>query len=1154
MTIWRERRNGASSKMTTGRMQMNPADPNELQRTAAAPDASAWVAASAGSGKTKVLSDRVLNLLLNGTPPEKILCLTFTRTAAAEMANRVTEILSKWATAEDDVLERDLESLSGKAPKPSEKEKARCLFARLLDAPGGINIMTIHGFCQSLLKRFPLEAGVSPQFDVLDEQGTLELMEQAEEETLANPAFAKDLDLIALMTDDKGFSDLLKELSFFKNDLEALLSQYPKGDALKSEYERVLGLPNDATQESLIAEFCRPDDKRKADLKKAAEILIAGKSVSVRENGEIIKSFVNADENKRIESCFDYLTCFLTKDLTSIRKRLTNKDSAAAQEIMQNEAERALKLHNDLNAETVLRGSLALSGIGMQIIKRYDELKKERSVADYDDLISAARRLLEKSGAAAWVLFKLDGGIEHILVDEAQDTSPEQWAVVKSLAEEFFSGEGASKAKRTVFAVGDKKQSIYSFQGADPDEFERMRAFFRQKATNARQAWHDVPMYISFRSTPAVIEAVNRTLKNPVAARGVVDEGEDATHLSWRKGEAGLVEIWPTEKTKTDDTPQMYTKPVEQIVVKNASSRLAGKIAKKIADMIKAKEILPSVNRPIQAGDVLVLVRRRNSFVEELSRELKAADVPVSGVDRLKITSHIAVQDLMALGDFLLLPEDDLALATVLRSPLCNVSEDDLFHLACGRRPQSLLTRLARHKNETDTDLGKAYAFLSDLLNCCDKMPPFELYSYVLGACQKKKAFLSRLGMQAADALDEFLTLALNRDKADTPSLQNFLKYLRQNEIEIKRDPDQKNFDAVRIMTVHASKGLQAPVVFLPDTRRYKKHTSRLLRLNGTKLPVWVPKKDFHCEDTLKTQTTLQEKELDEYRRLLYVAMTRAADRLYLCGWDGKMNPPDGNWYDLIRSSLILDDSGNNPVYAGNVKEINDPMFDEPVLRLESERSIALNRDVPALSEENGEEMPECLLRPAPEEPEPPSPLTPSKPEIEEPSFLSPLSPERQKAAKRGLMIHTLLETLPYIKDCDRFDAALRLMQKRMPETTEEERSKIVSDVLNILNSNDFKFLFSETSLSEVPVSGVVKNKVINGRIDRLAITKDQVLIADYKSNRRIPQSAEEIPEAYIAQAKAYAQVLEKIYPDKKIRSFLIWTEEAKLWEITDLL
>lgn len=1133
---------------------MNPADPNELQRTAAAPDASAWVAASAGSGKTKVLSDRVLNLLLNGTPPEKILCLTFTRTAAAEMANRVTEILSKWATAEDDVLERDLESLSGKAPKPSEKEKARCLFARLLDAPGGINIMTIHGFCQSLLKRFPLEAGVSPQFDVLDEQGTLELMEQAEEETLANPAFAKDLDLIALMTDDKGFSDLLKELSFFKNDLEALLSQYPKGDALKSEYERVLGLPNDATQESLIAEFCRPDDKRKADLKKAAEILIAGKSVSVRENGEIIKSFVNADENKRIESCFDYLTCFLTKDLTSIRKRLTNKDSAAAQEIMQNEAERALKLHNDLNAETVLRGSLALSGIGMQIIKRYDELKKERSVADYDDLISAARRLLEKSGAAAWVLFKLDGGIEHILVDEAQDTSPEQWAVVKSLAEEFFSGEGASKAKRTVFAVGDKKQSIYSFQGADPDEFERMRAFFRQKATNARQAWHDVPMYISFRSTPAVIEAVNRTLKNPVAARGVVDEGEDATHLSWRKGEAGLVEIWPTEKTKTDDTPQMYTKPVEQIVVKNASSRLAGKIAKKIADMIKAKEILPSVNRPIQAGDVLVLVRRRNSFVEELSRELKAADVPVSGVDRLKITSHIAVQDLMALGDFLLLPEDDLALATVLRSPLCNVSEDDLFHLACGRRPQSLLTRLARHKNETDTDLGKAYAFLSDLLNCCDKMPPFELYSYVLGACQKKKAFLSRLGMQAADALDEFLTLALNRDKADTPSLQNFLKYLRQNEIEIKRDPDQKNFDAVRIMTVHASKGLQAPVVFLPDTRRYKKHTSRLLRLNGTKLPVWVPKKDFHCEDTLKTQTTLQEKELDEYRRLLYVAMTRAADRLYLCGWDGKMNPPDGNWYDLIRSSLILDDSGNNPVYAGNVKEINDPMFDEPVLRLESERSIALNRDVPALSEENGEEMPECLLRPAPEEPEPPSPLTPSKPEIEEPSFLSPLSPERQKAAKRGLMIHTLLETLPYIKDCDRFDAALRLMQKRMPETTEEERSKIVSDVLNILNSNDFKFLFSETSLSEVPVSGVVKNKVINGRIDRLAITKDQVLIADYKSNRHIPQSAEEIPEAYIAQAKAYAQVLEKIYPDKKIRSFLIWTEEAKLWEITDLL
>lgn len=1131
---------------------MNAADPNELQRTAATPDASAWVAASAGSGKTKVLSDRVLNLLLSGTPPEKILCLTFTRTAAAEMANRVTEILARWATVEENVLEDDLTALSGKAPDAKTKEKARRLFARLLDAPGGMNILTIHGFCQSLLKRFPVEAGVSPQFDVLDEQSAVELIERAEEDVLSRPEFAKELDTIALMTTENGFVEVLKEMTFFLHELDELARRCPTEQALKEEYEKALWLPENATEESLTADFCRFDASRENALRTAAAILASGTGSTDKKNAVKIETFLNADENGRKKSCRDYLRCFLTADLAKIREGLTHKGTEAAEKTMREEADRALSLCDALKSETVLRASLALVRIGMAVMQRYADLKNERSVADYDDLIAAARRLLEKSNAAAWVLFKLDGGIDHILVDEAQDTSPEQWAVVRALAEEFFAGEGARRSAGTIFAVGDKKQSIYSFQGADPDEFERMRAFFRKKAEEAGKKWHDVPMYISFRSTPAVIELVNRTLKNPEAARGVLNGGEDATHLSWRKGQAGLIEIWPPEKTEKSDTPQVYTKPVEQIVVKNASTRLAGKIAKKIADMINAEERLPSLNRPIRAGDVLILVRRRNAFVEELSRALKALNVPVSGVDRLKITSHIAVRDLTALGDFLLLPEDDLALASVLRSPLCNVSEDDLFKLAYDRKEQTLLTRLARHKGESETAAGKAYAFLSDLLNRADKMRPFELYSYVLGACGKKKAFLSRLGHQAADALDEFLSLALNRDEAEAPSLQNFLKYLRKNEIEIKRDPDQKNFDAVRIMTVHASKGLQAPVVFLPDTRQYKKHSPSFFMLKAKNVPVWIPKAPFRNAEAKKSTDDLNRKEKEEYNRLLYVALTRAADRLYLCGWDGKNDAPAGNWYDMVKSSLVLENSDEKTVYAAT--EINDPMFDEPVLRIESPQTAPL-KDYEKQTESAAEtEMPACLFRPAPDEPTPPKPLAPSRPDGEDPSFLSPLTPDREKAFKRGLMIHTLLETLPFIGTSERRAAAERLTEKRIPDATAEERSKIVSEVMKVLERDEFKFLFSENSLAEVPVSGLVKGRIVSGRIDRLAVTDTEVLAADYKSNRAVPKTLAETPEPYLAQARAYADVLSNIWPDKKIRSFLIWTEETKLTEITELL
>ncbi|MBO4644168.1 MAG: UvrD-helicase domain-containing protein [Alphaproteobacteria bacterium] len=1137
-------------------------DPNDLQRKAADPDASAWVAASAGSGKTKVLSDRVLTLLLTGTPPEKILCLTFTRTAAAEMANRIADRLAKWASESDDDLKKELITLTGGTEKITE---ARRLFARLLDTAGGLKVTTLHGFCQSLLKRFPLEAGVSPQFDILDELGAKELIAQAQNTVLSDPFYETDLETVTNVTTEDGFLDVLTEMTAHLADLKRIAARFSSETEMYAAYEKKLDLPAGSTTDTLKQDFCRLSEDRRNDLKQAAAILSSSCDTD-RNNAAVICRFLEGEP----DILDAYLKVFLKADgEIKSPKNLTHKDSKAAEPIMIAEANRAERLLRRLKRLENLPLSLALFRIGSAILSRYTALKNDRGVMDYDDLIAATKALLNGSNAAAWVLFKLDGGIDHILVDEAQDTSPDQWAIIKALADEFFAGSGLRHTNRTLFAVGDKKQSIFSFQGAVPEEFENMRCFFKEKVETAGKKWNDVPMYISFRSVPAVIDAVNSVLQNPPARNGVAEENENVTHISWRKGQAGLTELWPTEKTQTNDTEKAFTKPVERVFSQTSSARLAAKIAQKIADMISSKEILESEGRPIRAGDILILVRRRNEFIADLSRELKTRGVSVAGVDRLKITSHIAVKDLMALGDVLLLPQDDLSLATVLRSPLCGISADDLseedlakakrlnmpldgvsekdlFALAYGRGETTLFDRLKTYEDKPETPLGKAYLFLKDLLARVDKMRPYELYSYILGPLGKQKAFVSRLGVQALDALDEFLSLALRHDLSEPPSLQNFLNSLRQNEIEIKRDPEQSG-DVVRIMTVHAAKGLQAPVVFLPDTRQMTFFSPKTFWIKERDdmdgdLFFWSPKAEWRTDLIREDIEKQKEKNKREYNRLLYVALTRAADRLYITGWD-KKKLAEGNWYDLVKGGLET-----------RAQEIKTDLFDDPVLRLTSAQEVPPEQKEQVSAARETAPLPDWIDKEAPAEPTPPRPLAPSRPDVEEPAPLSPLTQGRIAAMKRGRLVHALLEILPNYAAKDRLAAAQRLIALQMPEATETEQKQTTDSVLDLMNAPATAELFALPSLAEVPVSGVIGNRVINGQIDRVSVSDTEVRLIDYKTGRSIPDSAEKTPVAYIRQMAAYKAVMEKIYPDKKVRCFLLWTEAPKLIEITSVV
>ncbi|HEX6092168.1 MAG TPA: UvrD-helicase domain-containing protein, partial [Dongiaceae bacterium] len=692
------------------------------QRSATNPESSAWVAASAGSGKTKVLTDRVLRLLLDGTTPQHMLCLTFTKAAAAEMSVRIAEQLEKWTSQSDKELNKSLLELIGRGASDEMRRRARQLFARVLDAPGGMKIQTIHAFCQSVLKRFPLEAGIAPHFQVLDERSAAELFIDAREEVLGRARgeaglgaalrqvtrHVNETDFVALMQDLAKKRGRLLEMTGLPGALEETIARL----------NRRLGVGENEAVESLIAAACRDNSFDGALLRRALAALANGAKTDI-ERSEQIATWLAGDENERVAGLKEYSFAYLTKTDRSLRSRLATEKIASANpglvEGLAREGNRLLSLFARCNAITLARATAGLLQMAGAMIAAYEQRKSTRAMLDYEDLIMGMVKLLSREGVAPWVLYKLDGGLNHILIDEAQDTSPEQWQVISAIAEEFFAGEGASQQRRTIFAVGDEKQSIFSFQGADPREFARMRLHFDQRVRAAKQNLQTVLLNISFRSARPVLEAVNAVFGIEAARAGVVTGGAWPEHETSRDGQAGLVELWPPVAPAEGEEPLPWDLPLEPRPGDSPRQRLALYIAAFIADMIGRGEKLGSQNRAVTAGDFLVLVRRRNAFVDELIRALKSRGVAVAGIDRLVLTEHIAVMDLMALGQFLLLPGDDLTLATVLKCPLLNFTEEALFDLAYERGKQSLWSVLGARAGER-ADFATAHRYLSDLL------------------------------------------------------------------------------------------------------------------------------------------------------------------------------------------------------------------------------------------------------------------------------------------------------------------------------------------------------------------------------------------------------------------------------------------------------
>ncbi|MDE2582025.1 MAG: double-strand break repair helicase AddA, partial [Rhodospirillales bacterium] len=882
---------------------------NADQRAAADPAVSAFVAASAGSGKTKLLTDRLLRLMLGGAAPERILCLTFTKAAAAEMALRLQRRLGAWVTLDDAALGWELAALDVPVTDAACR-RARALFARVLDMPGGMRIGTIHAFCQSLLRRFPLEAQISPHFQLVDDRDAADALAEAAEDMLRDAGIGPRraaLETLAGLVGARDFQDLLAGLLARRDRLDPALALGP--GQLEAAQRRVLGVTATNEAELIAGAVTWPGE---AALRAALARIAAGASPKCRERATELLGWLGCGAADRAANWDDWVGGFL-RDGDQPRGDgafINPKLAAAAPELLaacRAEADRVIAVQDARRALGMAALSAALLRLAAPVATAYAARKEASGRLDYDDLIDRTRGLLANPGAA-WVLYKLDGGLDHLLLDEVQDTAPAQWRIAEAITDEFFAGLGARDgargqeapaAPRSVFAVGDRKQSIFSFQGADAAAFDRSRLRLGARVRQAGLRWEERPLDVSFRSTVPVLELVDAVFADPIAAAGVAPPGT-LRHFADRAGHAGAVELWPLAPPPGAEEPAPWTVPGGYQSQGSGRQILAETLARWIAAQIGRLE-LPARGRRLRAGDVMVLVRRRDAFARALLRALKSAGVPAAGLDRMVLTDQPAVADLLVLADALLLPEDDLAFGCFLTSPLGGLTDASLMDLAIDR--SGSLAEALRSRAGDRPEWERAWRFFGGLLSRVDYASPHALLAEALGPLGGRARLFARLGAEAGEPVDELLAAALEYGRTHPPALQGFVHWLRRSAAEVKREQEAAG-ETVRILTVHGAKGLQAPFVILPDTTGLPPDNGTLLwgedRQTGVAVPLWAPRKSLRCAAADQLRAQISARGMEEHNRLLYVALTRAEDRLLVCGWAPSRPLPESCWYSAV--------------------------------------------------------------------------------------------------------------------------------------------------------------------------------------------------------------------------------------------------------------
>lgn len=1109
------------------------------QRNASDPSQSVWVRANAGSGKTYVLTARVLRLLLSGARPEEILCLTYTKAAAAEMRSRVAERLGTWALASEPELLKDLEDLTGAPPTAGMRVRARSLFAHALEAPGGIRIQTIHAFCESVLHRFPSEAGVPFDFSVIEEHERDSMLLEARETVIAaglrGSGEAQAVETLFGLLSDFQIETAIVEALNQQRTLRRVLADVA---AAKRGLRRQLGRV--ASIDEVLAEM------REGYLLDRGDHAAIFAVVPPRPDGTDFADRLDRIDPDRPDPDA-LMDAFLTQEGTA-RKTLLKKATALligdAMVRAADEASRLEQLRQDLIRAELVARSEAMLDLVAAIARHYEEAKRARSLLDFDDLIERLAALLRNEAQGAWVRYKLDAGLSHILVDEGQDTNPQQWEVVGALVDDFFFGDSAAADRpRTIFAVGDQKQSIFSFQGAEPEVFVDAGRRYAFSARAVDFEMRHVPLRHSFRTLPGVLKAVDEVFKRPDLKAGALEE-EGLLHETARAEGGGTVTLWPPIRDVTDPTDPDNWPTEPPGATPSAQRQVAERIAREIKGWIESRRPLGPRGRAVRADDVLILVQVRSILFHEIIRALIRAGIPTPGADRLAVTGHIGVLDLMALGDVLSNPADDLQLAALLRSPLFEVNEDDLMAVAQPRGEQRLFRAM---QDSPIASVREAYAQLAAWRNRLDFDRPFNFFADVLYAGGGLRRMRARFGSEIDDVMAEFLDLALLSEQNEQPSLLGFLSELRSREVTIKRELAEGG-SGVRVMTVHGAKGLEAPIVILADaasTERGRDRRSIYLRA-APPLFIHASSQATHVPETLQHKEAAEAAQQAEYWRKLYVAMTRAEDELYVTGFLTSQGRLDGSWYEAVAERLVPA-SETLTGAGGEITAICYPA----------------TRPVPAPLRETTSGPPRADAGPV----LPPLPPHRSR-QIIRPSALrhdpdperalasrAELSLDPETARQAGTALHALLQHLGRIAEGDQRQVAARALEVLLPDAP-DQHPVLAGKALAILSRPELAPLFGPQSRAEVPflVEAWRNGEPVTlaGRLDRVVAGPDGILIVDFKSDAAPEMLPERVKPAYLAQLALYALAARQLFPGQRIETAILWTSLESLLKLPD--
>lgn len=1110
--------------------------------TASDPKLNIWVSASAGSGKTKTLIDRFLRLLLNNVAPEKILCVTFTKVAAAEMLNRIRATLGEWSIIEEEKLKHDLKHLTNIEPDSKTIKIARNLFNSFIDNQDKLQILTIHAFCQKLITKFPIEAGIKINSILMTDDQKLALIEEAKN-TFLNQYEGE-------IKEPKFITHLLENIH--ENTLDSLIERAihisnvsnfsTEQDLYSAKVSEILGISKDNAEEKLKD----AEELLSLEIGKSLEKFI---SFSAENDIEIISASIRFIKNQelsfksRISSLKD---AFLTKDFTPRSALLPKKIAILNEDVLEslkNIQNLVFEYHNvEMSKKTfyLTQGFLDLTYLFNSC---YSKIKQKLGYIDYTDLINMSLKLLEDESISNWIESKLNSKISHIMVDESQDINLKQWQIIHTCLKDFFSTNKDNP--NTVFVVGDKKQSIYSFQGSSPELFSGMHKFIEKTAQNFDITLHNINFSKSFRSDPIVLNFVDKLFETISNKNRNYFCEDNLTHISNKNFEHASVEIWPlvvdVENKKDQDS---YEWDISEGYKENYSPPkiLANMIAKKIQTLLMNGEFKPS--------DFMILVRKRDSLTNHLIRALKEHNLPVSGIDRLLLNENIAIKDLLSFMQFKLLPEDDYNLACLLKSPIFSITEEELCIL-CQREDRSLWSNLKLLYDNSDS-FKKIHDTLEALLNNNTINTPYYFAAYCLDIRGYRSNFLSRIGMHIDEVLDEFINVCLEFEETNEPSLISFLHWFQNAKIEIKKEINNEA-EEIKIMTIHASKGLQAKFIILPDTTTVPRNKSSIIfdQLNNVVLYNVSENHSYQYQaiiENIKLQT------LQEYYRLLYVGLTRASQHLLICGNSRSKTIPELCWYEIARSTLkeVAQEIDCTELHGYKNIENQDSSNDEN-LYFFSDSSVSYKVEKGAFEKKlhiqqkayTNSDKPKFL----------------SEKYITQDLYhkISPSTKAKEKnedinnVLTLGTLIHKALEYFVSLKRTIQSNELQRFIAVYKEKSIEVDLAQI-ENICTLIN----KFILPLTSGNQVHAELKIqktykidsKNCILSGSIDLVVFGDQELHIIDYKTDKQVPKTSCEVDDKYIKQLALYKKVLAEKYTNHDIRCYLAWTTEPSLMEI----